>query len=379
MGRLAQRTVESAGLAQISEAERDRRLDMIARAGELFYSLLAIETTIAATHAAPEVRDTEALWTGLAVFFAETINDHFYPYRPWIFDRGIGFDHYDGEALYALANRHHAWLYRYLRTVVCTCTELAERSQREQDLLLGNGLYDAPVEAVGAGAESEAERLWRCYGQLRELAFMRNDGFPIPEVFEEFDPDLIDADGRVNHVFAVPVGRTHYSRALGEGPTLCRQLIDEGRPGANLIISRHLRLVETEPPTAHIDSGHLYVDRATYAQALIRCRGLSAAEAEHRAAAVPPKGMRIAAAFTRPVLAALVYPFHGDPTYDEGRLEDCGLPYTIQSRFHTWTTYDKAKYPDIFPPSSGVDIPDEIDWLSRVRSAGQRGADQGVD
>ncbi|MGB0604082.1 MAG: hypothetical protein ACPGRY_03950 [Candidatus Latescibacterota bacterium] len=372
LGRLAQRTVESAGLAQISEAERDRRLDMIARAGELFYSLLAVETTIAATHVAPEVRDTEALWTGLAVFFAETINDHFYPYRPWIFDRGIGFDHYDGEALYALANRHHAWLYRYLRTVVCTCTELAERPQREQDLLLGNGLYDAPIEAVGAGAESEAERLWRCYGQLRELAFMRNDGFPIPEVFEEFDPDLIDADGRVNHVFAVPVGRTHYSRALGEGPTLCRQLIDESRPGANLIISRHLKLVETEPHTAHIDSGHLYVDRTTYAQALIRCRGLSEAEAEQRATAVPPKGIRIAAAFTRPVLAALVYPFHGDPTYDDGRLEDCGLPYTIQSRFHTWTTYDKAKYPDIFPPSSGVDIPDEIDWLSRY---GQRASE----
>ena len=67
-----------------------------------------------------------------------------------------------------------------------------------------------------------------------------------------------------------------------------------------------------------------------------------------------------------------MYPFHGDPTYDEGRLEECGFPYTIQSRFHTWTTYDKAKYPDIFPPSSGVDIPDEIDWLSQY---GQRASE----
>ena len=365
LGRLAQRAVESAQLAHISEAERDRQLNMIAQAGELFYSLWAIETTIAATHAAPEERDTEALWSDLTAFFAETINDHFHPYRPWIFDRGIGFDHYDGEAFYALANRHHAWLYRYLRTVICTCTELAERSTTEQDLLLGNGLNGTPIAAIGAGADSEAERMWRCYGQLREIAFIRNDGFPIPETFEQFDPELIDASQRVNHVFAVPVGRTHYSRALAEGPTLCRKLTEEGRPGANLIISRHIRLTDTEPQTVCIDSGHLYIDQTTYTQSLIRCRGLSQAEAERRAAAVPAKGIRIAVAFTRPVLAALVYPFHGDPIYDEGLLEACGLPYTIQSRFHTWTTYDKAKYPDIFPPSSGVDIPDEIDWLSQ--------------
>ena len=54
LGRLAQRAVESAQLAHISEAERDRQLNMIARAGELFYSLWAIETTIAATNAAPK-------------------------------------------------------------------------------------------------------------------------------------------------------------------------------------------------------------------------------------------------------------------------------------------------------------------------------------
>ena len=365
LGRLAQRAVESAQNAAIDAAERDRRLDMIARAGELFYSLQAIETTIAATHVNAAERDVAALWRGLAAFFAETINDHFYPYRPWIFDRGIGFDHYQDEALYELAARHHSWLYRYLRTVVCTCTDVADLPVREQDLLLGNCLEDPSIEAIGAEADSQAERFWRSYGQLREIAFIRNDGFPLPDVFEAFDPELIDGDTRVNHVFAVPVGRTHYSRALGEGPTLCRQLIDEGRPGANLIISRHLRITGTAPATAHIDSGHLYIDAATYARALERHRGLSASEAAQRAEAVSAKGIRIAASFARPLLAALVYPFHGDPAYDSGQLEACGLPYTIQSRFHTWTTYDKAKYPDIFPPSSGVDIPDEIDWLSR--------------
>ncbi|MCC7263625.1 MAG: hypothetical protein IT369_14000 [Candidatus Latescibacteria bacterium] len=68
------------------------------------------------------------------------------------------------------------------------------------------------------------------------------------------------------------------------------------------------------------------------------------------------------------MLAALIYPFHGDPLYTSGQLEDCGLPYSVQSLFHTWTTYDKAKYPDIFPASSGVETPAEIDWLAEYTS-----------
>jgi hypothetical protein len=364
LGRLAQRASELLQSGQIDRKERDRRLDIIAKSGELFYALYAIEGTIAATQRAENERDIDALWRGLAEFFAETINDHFYEYRPWIYDRGIGFDHVEGEALYELAADHHAWLYRYLRAIVCRYTEVSDLPTAEQDLLLGNSLDGQEVEAIGASAASAAERLWRSYGQLRELAFIRNDGFPLPDIFADFDPALIDANNRVNHVFAVPVGRTHYSRALREGPALCNELLKAGRPGANLIISRRLELHPGPVPTVHIHSGHLHIDSETYARALQQHKGLSQEEATARAADVHAKGIRIAAAFSHPLLAALVFPFHGDPIYDEGQLEACGLPYTIQSRFHTWTTYDKAKYPDIFPPSTGVEIPAEIDWLS---------------
>jgi hypothetical protein len=93
-------------------------------------------------------------------------------------------------------------------------------------------------------------------------------------------------------------------------------------------------------------------------------KGYSRQEAARQSALrLHPKGIRVAAHFIRPVLAALVYPFHGDPVYDEGKLEACGLPYTVQSLFHTWTTYDKAKYRDIFR-GCGVEMPDEIDWLT---------------
>ncbi|MFZ4703820.1 MAG: hypothetical protein ACOYMG_27565, partial [Candidatus Methylumidiphilus sp.] len=120
---------------------------------------------------------------------------------------------------------------------------------------------------------------------------------------------------------------------------------------------------ESARPVIIIHSGHLYIDQETYHTALIEAKGYAPDAAELQAAKSHPKGMRIAARFITPVLAALVYPFHGDPIYEKGGLENCGLPYTVQSRFHTWTTYDKAKYPDIFK-DSGVDMPAEIDWLA---------------
>src|SRR5262249_27439154 len=97
--------------------------------------------------------------------------------------------------------------------------------------------------------------------------------------------------------------------------------------------------------------------------ALQRHRGLSPAAAEALAAQhAGPKGVRIAARFTRPITLALIVPFHGHPKFTSGLMEELGLPYTSQSLFHAWTTYDKAKYPAIF--SAGVGLPGEIDWLA---------------
>ena len=364
LGRIAQRIVERTNQKKISLKERDKHLECIAKAGQLLYGLLAIESTIGPTHQSDAERNIEALWRNLAEFFAETINDHFYEYRPWIFDRGIGYDHYKSQNLYEISVRHHAWLYEYIRSVICHFTDLADLSSEEQDLLLGNTLLDSNSQPIGAEADNQTEQHWRCYGQLREIAFIRNDGFSTPPIFAEFDPDLISANNRVNHIFATPVGRTHYSRALSEGPTLSRELENKGEMGANLISSRSLKIRGGQPPVAYVDSGHLFIDKETYIKALQCHKGLSKNAAQSRAAKVSKKGLRIAAVFSRPVLAALVFPFHGDPLYDSGRLEDCGFPYTIQSLFHTWTTYDKAKYPDIFPPTSRVELPEEIDWLA---------------
>jgi hypothetical protein len=319
------------------------------------------------------------LWRTLAEFFAKTLNDHHYEYRPWLYSRGTGFAHLAGGELYRVATARHAWLYRYLRGILVRHTELSELPTDEQDALLGNFLDGQHIEAIGAEAETLAEQAWRSYGQLRELSFLRNDGFPLPAVFPEFDPALIQHRERVNHVIAAPVGRTHFSRMLKEGPTLTRELAVEGRPGVNLIIGRKLDLLADPAlpqPVACIRSGHFFLDADSYRAALARYKPGTPAIAH-----LHPKGIRVAARFSEQVQAALVYPFHGDPSYTSGALEEAGLPYTVQSRFHTWTTYDKAKYPDIFS-GSDVELPAEIDWLatwSKINNPFQKPAVHGAE
>ena len=366
-GRLAQHVIGEADLGIVEPASKPKRLRHIVLGVELFYIILAVESTLSFT-----VQDTDdsfdslPLWRALTDFFAKTINDHSYEYRPWAYSRGIGFEEFKGESLYELATVHHSWLYRYLHWVITRFTEVRELPADEQHLLLGNFLDGVSIQAIGGEAEDRAEHAWRCYGQLRELAFIRNDGFELPEVFADFDPDWIQAGQRVNHIIAAPVGRTHFSMALREGPTLARQLEEDGRLGANLIITRKI-WVRDQPeyprPIIEIHSGHLTIAPAAYKTALIFGKGYAPDAAAELAARLHPKGLRIAARFVRPVLAALVYPFHGNPVYEAGGLEDCGLPYTVQSKFHTWTTYDKAKYPEIFR-DGGIDMPAEIDWLA---------------
>jgi hypothetical protein len=357
-GRLAQRVTERARSGAIGAAEQTRRLEWIAKAAELFEILLAVDSVQGVLHDASA--ESMPLWRALADFFARTLNDHHYEYRPWLYSRGIGYAHLEGETLYALAVARHAWLFRYLRGLCVRHTELRDLPVEEQKALLGDVRDGEIAEAIGAEADGPAERAWRVYGQIRELAFIRNDGFPLPVVFPVFDPELIADRARVNHVIATPVGRTHFSRLLREGPTLARELETAGRRGANLIVGRKLyfgREAGCPHTVASIRSGHFHVDGATYRAALARHKPAA------NPAAVGPKGIRVAARFTRPVRAALVYPFHGDPAYTAGALERAGLPYTVQSLFHTWTTYDKAKYGDIFR-DSGVALPAEIDWLA---------------
>ena len=360
-------------LARLAEhaAAHPQKLDEVVRAMELFYVTFALAQTLQFAVDDPDEIDDRVLYKNLTDFFAETINDHWSNYAPWIFDRGTAFDGLSSEQLFELSVERHAWLYRYIRTVLVRCTDLRRLISEEVDTLLGEMDDQTVVPGIGAGGASQAELRWRAYNQLREISFMHSDGFPTPPVFDQFDPELIDADRRVNVVFLYPVGRTHVSRTLREGPTLNAHLQRDGRRGTNLLITRHGQVISfpgSDREMLGITDAHLYVDRATYVAALQRHRGLDtkAAEAEAQAAeergALTPKGIRLAVRFARPVPVASMIPFHGLPMYESGQTEDLGLPATVQSLIFSDITYDKSLYPQIFTRSSGVQMPPEMDW-----------------
>jgi hypothetical protein len=122
-------------------------------------------------------------------------------------------------------------------------------------------------------------------------------------------------------------------------------------------------------PVLKCTSGHLYLTRDELVRALTRHKNFSKSEAEARASrlaasgALTPKGVRVAARFARPITAGACVPYHGNVLYTSGKLEDAGLPYTVQSLVHTDITYDKSLYPEVFA-DSGVQMPPEIDWKS---------------
>ena len=364
-----------ARLAELAAADSDK-LDQVARGMEMFYTCFALAQTVQFSIDDPDEIDPRVFYKSLTDFFAETINDHWHDYAPWCFYRGTAFSRLSPEELFELSTERHRWLYEYIRTVIVRCTDLRHLPAADVDALLGVMEDDRVIAGIGAGGSTDAELRWRAYNQLREISFMHSDGFSTPPVFAQFDPELIEADSRVNVVFLYPVGRTHVSRALREAPSLNAQLAEEGRRGANLLITRHGEIVRF--PGARRDQlgvrdGHFYVDRDTYVAALQRHRGLSAEAAEtdarsqEEAGRLTAKGIRIAARFTRNNESALVpvgslIPFHGIPVYDSGRTEELGLPATVQSRVFSDITYDKSLYPEIFTRSTGVNMPPEIDW-----------------
>ncbi len=360
-------------LARVAEAaEGDKaKLAKIAEGIEFFYVTFGLAQTLEFVYQPISEFDVRLFWKNLTDFFAETVNDHRCEYWPWAYSRGSGFLCLSPEERYELAVKHHTWLYDVIRSLLIHRTELVEFSPTEQDHLLGNFSGSGDVVGIGADAPTPDERWWRAYNQLREISFMRSDGFPLPLVFDQFDPDIIDANDRINIAFLFPVGRTHVSRALREGPTLNRELLAEGRRGANILITRFGRFAQApnaQKPVLQIDSAHLYVTRDEFAETLRRHRGLSDEEIEtvldneEKSGRLQIKGIRLAVRFAQPITIGSAIPYHGLTIYESGELEDIGIPATVQSLIFSDITYDKSLYPEIYDNKSGVDLPPEIDW-----------------
>ncbi|MBN2326155.1 MAG: hypothetical protein JXR73_03305, partial [Candidatus Omnitrophica bacterium] len=366
-----------ARLAEAAQGDREK-LNLIAKSIEMFYITFALGQTLEFALQSPDDVDPALFWKNVVDFFAESINDHWYNYWPWAYSRGVGFNGIPDGEKYAMAVERHAWLYGYMRLLYIHRTELRFRSEEDCDALLGNFADQKKVIAVGANAPSENEQRWRAYNQLREMAFLRTDGFEFPPVFHEFDPAIVDADKRVNVVFLFPTGRTHVSRTLREGPALNKELQGQGHPGANLLITRYNEFVEVKSASKKallITDAHLYISEEEFIQALQKYERLDSAavqkrlEQERSCGRLTDKGIRVAVRFRQdgksaPVVAGCLIPFHGIPVYVSGQSEEEGVPATIQSQVYTDVTYDKSLYPQIFTEETGVQLPPEIDWLN---------------
>ncbi len=380
-------TYEDAGiLARFFELAGEAGRERVSAAMELLYMTLALDKTADFLVLPAQDVDERLLFRAAAGFFAETMDDHFYEYNPWAFDpkRGSAFgDFYDdlgtvkpekAEALYEMSWSHHRVLYNYFRYLFLNKTGFRNLPDQERELLLGSAWLGASasedstaIVAIGAGAPGRYERLWRVYNQFREMAFVRNDGFAMPVVFENFDPNvqgILDASKRVNHVFLSPIGRTHYSRALMEA----------GELGENILITRDG--VVTTPGGAkgqvlQINDAQFWLTPGRYREALIRFKGMSSEEADQQIAQdadsgrITAKGIRVAARFSRPVIAGSVVMMHHH--YLSHALDLAGYPTTDKSPVLFEITYDKALYPQIYNPSSetNVSLPPEVDWLAK--------------
>ncbi len=367
-------------IARLAEAAEDdwETLEIIAKGIELFYITFALAQTLEFALVPRDDVDPSLFWKNIVDFFAETINDHWYEYWPWAYSRGIGFNAMSSVTKFELSVERHEWLYGCLRELFVNRTELYEWSVDDRDALLGNFTGDKRVQAIGANAPTDDQRSWRAYNQLRELAFVKSDGFEFPPVFHEFDPDIIEADKRINTVFLFPIGRTHVSRALREGPVLNREMQAKKHPGTNIIITRYNDFIDVKGAKKKallVEDGHFYISEAEYAEALKQCSKLNKTQvrAQIKEAKVTgrltDKGIRIAARFAcngapSPIVAGCLIPFHGLPIFISGESEAEGMPATINSQFYGDLTYDKSLYPSVYTEASGVQLPPEIDWLN---------------
>ena len=378
-------TYEDAGvLARFFEQAGPNRRELVAAAMELLYLTMLIDKTAEFAALPSDDVDARQLWRALSVYYAETLDDHFYEYNPWAFDpkRGSAFvDYYDDvgvlkpehrEELYGLSWAHHRAAYSYIRALVRAKTDYGKLPKEEYNALLGDVTLGATpdqdqlaVQAIGAGAPGPNELFWRAYGQYREIAVMQNDGFGVPVVFDQFDPntpEVIDAQHRLNFAFVSPVGRTHYSRAL----------MSAAQMGSNIFITRNAVVTEvagSNGKVATISDAQFWLTEAQYREALIRFRGMAPSDADAQiaqdraAGRITPLGIRVAARFTQPVvISAGVYLHHHSI---EPEWIAAGYPATDKSPVVYEISYDKALYPKIYNPAAdtGVNLPPEIDWM----------------
>ncbi|EGC35733.1 hypothetical protein DICPUDRAFT_47540 [Dictyostelium purpureum] len=397
----------------------DDHIEVISIISEVLSTLLLFEKTGTYLSLESNEYNDQVVWRSLAEFFAKTIDDHYSEYTPWTLDPKryslfqVNFDEVgvmlEGkrEEQFKIYWSSHRNLYEYIRLLIINKTSLINQVTINNltiqlsdlsastnsgisntsntssassniysciDLLLGKTFIcptdqteqdNVIIRAIGALAPNHYELLWRSYNQLREIVFIKNDGFQPPRVFAiPIDPYLeetLDASNKVNHCYLSPVGRTHYASSLMEGPTL----------KDNLFITRDGHFIEEESSKQRvltINDAFYWINETQYRFYLKNYLLMSDQSIEIRVkndyqskVLLPTKGVLIASRFVHPIAIGSVITLHHHRL--EPTISNSGYPTTDKSPFLYEMTYNKSLYPLIFNEKSKVLLPPEIDWL----------------
>jgi hypothetical protein len=300
--------------------------------------------------------------------------------------------------LYSTSWLHHRILYKYFYNLIINHSDIIIKVPLESDRNLLMGLVSLGEKTDGSGdtikiasignsgvgkdhaADINYESLWRSYNQLREISFMRNDGFEFPVVFSSYDSnfeDGLNSSQKINLAILSPVGRTHYSRAIMESSGLNDNVFitrtgffsDDGKTSSSLI--------SREKTFLFIQDAHFFLDENQYHSSLKNHYGMNDQEASNqilidkKLGRFSGKGIRVAATFKQPVLIGCCIAHHHHPL--EIGLTEAGYPATDKSPFLFDLTYNKSLYPVMYNSSSIGDtskqngdivlLPPQIDWF----------------
>jgi len=351
-------------LAFLVQGQKDK-LERIAMAAELLDSALAIELISNAI-------SWRERWTAIATFFDRTLNNHIFDYAPYLYTRATFLkdkdfnDVFTRKELFELIARRHQWLYRYIRENMVEKTELKLWDKEDVEKLL---TWSVDRDDVAArDGYPEASKFVFSYARLRDLATLYHDGFYIPEILDNVDPDVIKGDERVNVVIMYNLGNTTAMTFLRRGPY---HHAGKG-PDKNIIMTNFLRKekdAKSGREIALVEYGLMYLTKEEYEKAGGRNKILKYIidpKLREKYKEIGPDGRLVFVRFKRPLVAHVVFPHFTHPWFIEQTLEKMGVPLN-QSRIIDRLTYMKTVMPEMIEYyNSQVSEAERIPFMDQV-------------
>ncbi len=334
-------------------------------------------------------------WVNMATFLDLTINNHIFDYYPYHYhaERTSVFkdqSRWPRGAIFALARKRHLWLYRFVRMILETKTELVDRGRAYCTLWFGRVGDDGTVTRPAIGLEGITdpdELFWFSYARLRDTTVIIHDGYPLPQLFDSLDPDLMG--GRANVGIIYPVGNTTVAVALEQNVKLMKdeginvvltpfpqlagapwhERLPAGRQGLARGQTEHGRDLAYRQADGHatlnehtrieLPFAYFFMDEKSYKKALASSGGSKTALPVKSART--PNGVLVAARFKKPLTAHALW-FHFTH-YLRGVIHTAGVPL-IQPLLWEAATYLKCALPEMLK-GSGIACPAQANWFKK--------------